>query len=141
MSAIAHQSGISLNIEKVQMPLVYGDPQRILQMIINLISNSIKFTKESGSIVVSAKADTNLAAISVKDTGEGIPPELLPHIFEKFRQGDASLKRRRSGTGLGLALVKTLTELQGGHVAVSSEVGTGTEFTIYLPFVKDRATV
>lgn len=141
MSAIAHQNGISLNIEKVQLPLVYGDPQRILQSIINLISNSIKFTKEGGRILVSAKVDNNLAAISVKDTGEGIPLELLPHIFEKFRQGDASLKRRRSGTGLGLALVKTLVELQGGHVAVSSEVGVGTEFTIYLPFVKDRVTV
>ena len=76
------------------------------------------------------------ATISVK-TGEGIAPEFLPHIFEKFRQGDSSLKRRRSGTGLGLALVKTLAELQHGSVAVKSEVGVGTEFIIYLPLAAE----
>lgn len=135
MSAIAHQNDITLDIHKVNLPLVYGDPERIRQIIINLVSNSIKFTKEGGRIDVSARAEGSYAAIEVRDTGEGIPPELLPHIFEKFRQGDASMSRRRSGTGLGLALVRTLTELQNGRVSVTSETGKGTQFAVYLPFV------
>lgn len=138
MSAIAHQHSISLNVEKVDdLPLIYGDPDRIRQMLVNLIANAIKFTKEGGSITVSAEADGNFCAISVRDTGIGIPPDLLPHIFEKFRQGNAK-NQRRSGTGLGLALVKTLAELQDGRVSVNSKVGEGSHFTIFLPFVKEK---
>ena len=101
-------------------------------------SDLVKFTNEKVQIEIFANVDKDYAAISVKDTGEGIPPELLPHIFEKFRQGDSSSKRRRSGTGLGLALVKTLVELHGGHISVRSELGQGTQFTIYLPLVSDN---
>lgn len=135
MSAIANQNNIQLNVHSVNLPLVMGDPVRLCQMIINLISNAIKFSKEHSQIDVYAQSDGDYAAIFVQDYGEGIAPDLLPHIFEKFRQGDSSLKRRRSGTGLGLALVKTLSELQGGRVSVQTEVGKGTIFTIYIPFV------
>jgi signal transduction histidine kinase len=136
MSAIAFQNGVRLDVKKAELPLVFGDPERLRQMIINLISNAIKFTKEGGQITVYAEADNDMAVISVADTGEGIPPELLPHIFEKFRQGEESLKRRRGGTGLGLALVKTLAELQDGSIAVSSELGRGTTFMLRIPFAK-----
>ncbi|HHX73741.1 MAG TPA: DUF3365 domain-containing protein [Firmicutes bacterium] len=134
MSAIAYQNNVTLHVHPVNLPLVYGDPERIRQMIFNLISNAIKFSKDGGEIHVSAAAEDDFAVITVKDNGEGIAPEFLPHIFERFRQGDSSTRRRRSGTGLGLALVKTLAELQGGRVGVSSEVDGGTEFYIYLPF-------
>jgi len=137
MLPITSQHRLELQIKKAEIPLIFGDPERIRQMIINLISNAVKFTPEGGSITVSATVENGQAAISVKDTGEGIAPEFLPHIFEKFRQGDSSLKRRRSGTGLGLALVKTLAELQHGSVAVKSEVGVGTEFIIYLPLAAE----
>ncbi|MDW7650732.1 MAG: ATP-binding protein [Bacillota bacterium] len=138
MTPIAYQNNIRLDVARVELPLAYADPERLRQMINNLISNSIKFTKEDGRIYVWAEAEEKNVAIHVEDTGEGIPPDLLPHIFEKFRQGDASLKRRRSGTGLGLALVKTLAELQGGSVSVSSEMGKGTKFTIRVPIAKDE---
>lgn len=136
MSAIAFQNGVRLDVKKAELPLVFGDPERLRQMIINLISNAIKFTKEGGQITVYAEADNDMAVISVADSGEGIPPELLPHIFEKFRQGEESLKRRRGGTGLGLALVKSLAELQDGSIAVSSELGRGTTFMLRIPFAK-----
>jgi len=136
MSAIAYQNNIRLTVAKSELPLLMGDPERLRQIICNLISNSIKFVKEGGEIIVSAEADKKFAAISVADTGEGIPPELIPHIFEKFRQGEESLKRRRGGTGLGLALVKTLAELHDGSVSVKSELGRGTTFTVRIPFIK-----
>lgn len=135
MSSIAYQNGIRLDVDRVNLPLVAGDPERLRQMVVNLTSNAIKYTKEGGRIHISAHADKNYAAIVVQDTGDGIPPELLPFIFEKFRQGDSSMKRRRSGTGLGLALVKTLAELHDGTVAVASEIGRGTEFIIRIPFI------
>lgn len=137
MLPITRQHKLDLQIKQADIPLIFGDPERIRQMIVNLISNAVKFTPEGGRIEVSATVENGQAAISVKDTGEGIAPDLLPHIFEKFRQGDSSLKRRRSGTGLGLALVKTLAELQHGSVAVKSEVGVGTEFIIYLPLASE----
>ncbi|MBS3886373.1 MAG: DUF3365 domain-containing protein [Dethiobacter sp.] len=136
MSAIAYQNNIRLTVSKSELPLLMGDPERLRQIISNLISNSIKFVKEGGEITVFAEADKEFAAISVADTGEGIPPELMPHIFEKFRQGEESLRRRRGGTGLGLALVKTLVELHDGSVSVKSELGKGTTFTIRIPFVR-----
>ena len=82
-------------------------------MIINIISNALKFTKEGGKVTVFATTEDGKAAIHVEDTGRYCTRALTPY-FEKFRQGDGSLKRRRSGTGLGLALVKTLAELQQG---------------------------
>jgi two-component system, NarL family, sensor histidine kinase BarA len=136
MSAIAYQNNIRLDVRKVDVPLVFGDPERIRQMVNNLVSNAIKYTKENGQIAVYAQQAGEFAAITVEDTGEGIAPELLPHIFEKFRQGEESLKRKRGGTGLGLALVKTLAELQDGYISVISELGQGTKFTIYIPFAK-----
>jgi len=136
MSAIAYQNNIRLTVVRAEVPLLLGDPERLRQIISNLIANSIKFVKEGGEITVSAEADEEFVNISVADTGEGIPPELMPHIFEKFRQGEESLKHRRGGTGLGLALVKTLVELHDGSVSVISELGEGATFTIRIPFIK-----
>ncbi|MFW0861424.1 MAG: ATP-binding protein [Dethiobacter sp.] len=136
MSAIAYQNNIRLTVTRSELPLLMVDPERLRQIICNLISNSIKFVKEGGEITVFAEADKGFAAISVADTGEGIAPELMPHIFEKFRQGEEALKRRRGGTGLGLALVKTLAELHDGSVSVNSELGKGTTFTVRIPFIR-----
>ena len=138
MTPIAYQNNVRLDVTRADLPLAYADPERLRQMLNNLIANAIKFTRENGKIHVYAEAEAKDIAISVEDTGEGIPPDLLPHIFEKFRQGDSSLKRRRSGTGLGLALVKQLAELQGGSVSISSEMGKGTKVTIRVPMVKEE---
>jgi PAS domain S-box-containing protein len=113
---------------------ITGDPERLRQVVWNLLSNAIKFTPAGGRVEITLKRDDPHVQIIVRDTGKGIEPELLPHIFDRFRQGDMSSKRRSGGLGLGLALVKHLVELHGGTVeAASAGGGQGATFTIRLP--------
>ncbi|SHK78517.1 hybrid sensor histidine kinase/response regulator [Rhodothermus profundi] len=117
---------------------VQGDPHRLRQVLSNLIGNAIKFT-ERGEVVVEAeleKLDERRAywCISVRDTGIGIPPDRLPHLFQPFTQLDGSTTRRYGGTGLGLAISKQLVEMMGGTIGVESEVGKGSTFTVRIPF-------
>jgi len=124
-----------------QLPTVHGDQDKIEQILTNLIGNSIKFTPEGGKILITAKlllkeregAYGDFVAVSVKDTGIGIPPEHLDAIFEKFHQVESSLHRSVSGTGLGLAITKGLVEAHQGKLWVESEVGNGSTFTFTLP--------
>jgi PAS domain S-box-containing protein len=113
---------------------VEGDFARLQQVAANLISNAIKFTAEGGRITVNVEARGAHAALVVTDTGQGIRPEFLPHVFEKFRQGDSSTARAHTGLGLGLAIVRHLVELHGGRVdAASRGEGQGSTFTVTLP--------
>jgi PAS domain S-box-containing protein len=115
---------------------VAGDPARLQQVVWNLLSNAIKFTEKHGRIQVSLRRVGSWVAIAVADTGIGIPPEFLPHVFDRFRQADSSSTRTAGGLGLGLAIVKHLVELHGGAVRVQSAGrGSGTTFTIELPLV------
>jgi signal transduction histidine kinase/GGDEF domain-containing protein len=124
-----------------QLPAVYGDPEKIEQILTNLIGNSIKFTAEGGKILITAKplpkekegGYGDRVAVSVKDTGIGIPPEHLESIFEKFHQVESSLHRSVSGTGLGLAITKGLVEAHQGKIWAESEVEKGSTFTFTLP--------
>ncbi|WP_437318105.1 PAS domain-containing protein [Sorangium sp. So ce385] len=126
-----------IQIEKISSPAVgvtRGDPSRLQQVVWNLLSNAIKFTPEGGRVQVQVSRAGDHVEITVSDTGEGIKPEFLPHVFERFRQADASTTRRHGGLGLGLAIVKNLVELHGGAVrATSAGVGKGTTFTVELP--------
>ncbi len=113
---------------------VVGDPQRLQQVVWNLLSNAVKFTPAGGRVTVRLRAGPEQATLVVSDTGQGIPGELLPHIFDRFRQADSSTTRRHGGLGLGLALVKHLVELHGGTVrAESAGPGCGATFTVSLP--------
>ena len=115
-------------------PLIVGDPDRLQQVIVNLLSNAVKFTDVGGSIEVRLDSSDTEACLVVKDTGRGIDSAFLPHVFERFRQGDASSTRRHGGLGLGLALVRDLVELHGGSVsAQSAGEGKGAMFTVRLP--------
>ena len=136
--------GKSIQIEvevPEQLPAVYGDPEKIEQILTNIIGNSIKFTAEGGKILITAKllspekegGPRHTVAVYVKDTGIGIPPEHLEPIFEKFHQVEGSLHRSVSGTGLGLAITKGLVEAHQGKIWVESEVGKGSTFTFTLP--------
>jgi signal transduction histidine kinase/CheY-like chemotaxis protein len=134
----------NIRIEKhydVDPGLIAGDPARLQQVVWNLLSNAIKFTPRDGLVeVVLARNDANLS-ITVRDNGAGIKPEFITHVFERFRQADASMTRRHGGLGLGLAIVKQLIEQHGGTVrADSAGEGRGASFTIELPLAKQQAT-
>ena len=104
---------------------VLGDPARLQQILWNLLSNAIKFTPSGGRIAVSLTHDASAAEISVRDTGVGIRPDVLPHVFDRFHQADRSITRRFGGLGLGLAIVKHLVELHDGTVRAESREGEG----------------
>ena len=110
------------------------DSQRLQQVIWNLLTNAVKFTPANGEVSVDLRQNDGKIQISVSDTGEGIEPEFLPYVFERFRQADSSSTRKHNGLGLGLAIVRHLTELHGGSVEATSEgQGKGATFTITLP--------
>jgi signal transduction histidine kinase/ActR/RegA family two-component response regulator len=116
--------------------VVSGDAARLEQVVVNLLSNAIKFTPESGRVDVSIKRAGPNLELTVKDNGEGITPAFLPHVFDRFRQGDSATSRRHGGLGLGLAIVRQIVELHEGTVrADSSGPGKGATFTVCLPIV------
>jgi PAS domain S-box-containing protein len=113
---------------------ITGDPDRLQQIVWNLVSNAIKFTPEGGRVWVELRRGAHGVQIIVRDTGQGISPDLLPYVFDRFKQGDSSVSRRFGGLGLGLALVKHLVELHGGSVMVESPgESQGATFTVSLP--------
>ena len=113
---------------------VNGDPARLQQCFWNLISNSIKFSPRGARVQVVLQRVNSHVEIAVSDTGQGIKPEFLPHVFERFRQEDGTTSRRAGGLGLGLSIVKSLVELHGGSIVAKSEgEGRGATFTISLP--------
>ena len=115
------------------LPMLYTDDKKLAQILRNFISNALKFTP-NGQVVVSASLlDTQSVRFSVRDTGIGIPQDLLSTLFEDFVQVDTPLQKRLRGTGLGLSLCKRFAELLGGQVGVNSEVGVGSEFYVTLP--------
>jgi PAS domain S-box-containing protein len=113
---------------------VSGDPERLQQILWNLLSNAVKFTKSGGRIEVRLTRVDSHVELTVHDTGIGIAREFLPHVFERFRQADASVSREYGGLGLGLAITRHLVELQGGRISASSEgPGHGSTFRLELP--------
>ena len=134
--AVFDTAGIRVTVDVPAAPVpVDGDATRLAQVLGNLLANSLRFTPRDGAVTVALEEEPgDLAALRVRDTGEGIGPELLPHVFEPFTQADRSLARTRGGLGLGLALVKGLVELHGGTVAAASAGrGRGAEITVRLP--------
>jgi PAS domain S-box-containing protein len=118
---------------------ISGDPDRLQQVVWNLLSNAMKFTPKNGRVQVRLERVNSHVEIVVSDTGKGIEPEFLPYVFDRFRQSDGSMTRRHGGLGLGLAIVRQLVELHGGTVSVSSAgEGSGATFTVSLPILPMR---
>jgi two-component system, OmpR family, sensor histidine kinase BaeS len=115
------------------LPQVNVEPDRIRQVLLNLLTNAHEYSPEGASIAVEARAVDGQVEITVSDNGPGIPPDQLEHVFERFTRGDAGLTQRVGGTGLGLAISKSLVELHGGTIAARSTVGQGSTFSFRLP--------
>jgi CheY-like chemotaxis protein/nitrogen-specific signal transduction histidine kinase len=131
LEACGHSFTISIPAEPI--PLV-ADPVRLSQVVANLLNNAAKYTEAGGKIWLSASRNNGEVAISVRDTGVGIPPEMLPQLFRMFAQADRDHKRAQGGLGIGLALAKNLVEMQGGRIEARSEgEGCGAEFVVHLP--------
>jgi signal transduction histidine kinase len=129
----ANQKGIQLRTEvPADLPLVSADPERLEQILHNLLDNAIHYTPQGGEILIAAGRQGEQIEIQVKDTGSGITAEHLPYIFERFYRADQSRNRATGGAGLGLAIVKQLVEAQGGQVGAQSQPGKGTTMTFSL---------
>src|SRR5690606_3170796 len=133
--APAAAKGLRLQVDTPRgVCLVNGDRERLQQVLGNLLSNAMKFTPPEGAIAVSLTPAGGMYSLVVADTGIGIPPAFLPHVFDRFRQADGSMTREHGGLGLGLAIVKELVELHGGSVrAESAGPGRGARFIVRLP--------
>ncbi|HEX8150499.1 MAG TPA: PAS domain-containing protein [Pyrinomonadaceae bacterium] len=131
----AAAKGVALDVRLEAEALnIDGDPARLQQVVWNLLSNAVKFTPAGGSVEARVRRAGSQVEVAVGDTGQGIEPEFLPHVFERFRQADVGTTRRHGGLGLGLAIVRHLVELHGGTVtAESGGEGKGSTFTVRLP--------
>jgi two-component system OmpR family sensor kinase len=123
-------NGVEVKLGHEDQAVVMGDADRLKQLLLNLVDNAIKYTPAGGGVRLSLYREQGWVQVAVSDTGMGIPPEDLPHIFERFYRTDKA--RRRGGTGLGLSIAKWIAEAHGGHLTVESEVGKGSTFKVWL---------
>jgi CheY-like chemotaxis protein/anti-sigma regulatory factor (Ser/Thr protein kinase) len=138
----AEKGRVAIDVARVGpgVGVVLGDPVRLEQILINLVSNAVKFSPPGGRVSVGLLRVDNEVQIVVRDTGEGVAPEILPYIFDRFRQVDGTRTRRQGGLGLGLAIVRSLTQLHGGSVTAESPGrGLGATFTVALPVLAVHA--
>ncbi len=115
------------------------DPDRINQVVINLLSNAIKYTQEGGRIEISTRTEPNECIVTIADNGQGIAPEDLPHLFDRFYRADKGRSNERKSTGLGLAITKAIVEAHGGRIEVSADIGQGSSFSVHLPRTPESA--
>ena len=132
--ALARDKGIDLDVSaREELPDIRIDMDRMGQVLSNLVSNAMRHTPEGGSVLMAAHASNGGVEIQVKDSGPGIDPEDLPHVFERFYRADKSRRRDGAGSGLGLAIAKSLTEAQGGTIRAESQIGRGTTILLQIP--------
>jgi two-component system OmpR family sensor kinase len=136
---IARGKNISLRTDITEgLPEIEADGRRIEQVVANLLDNALNHTPSGGTVTIAASPDKDGILVSVSDTGEGIPAEHLPYIFERFYKVDDARSRKTGGAGLGLAIAKQMVELHGGRIWVESEVGQGSKFSFTLPVTRQR---
>lgn len=129
----AREKSIALTIDQKDNPRIWGDPERLQQVLSNVVSNAIKFSSKGGSVDVQVAREGSLVSVVVQDHGQGVPPEFLPHMFDRFRQAEAGMTRRQGGLGLGLTIVREIMSLHGGTVRATS-AGKDQGTTIHLEF-------
>jgi signal transduction histidine kinase len=133
LTLLADDRRITLSFEPQSVPLVLGDAQWLKQALINLLDNALHYTPSGGAVTVRLQSAREEVTVAVEDTGHGIEPEHLPHLFERFYRTDWARAKDAGGTGLGLPIVKEIAESHGGTVSVTSQVEKGSVFTLHLP--------
>lgn len=139
MRLLADDKQIALKCAATGRVEVEGDPGRIKQVVVNLVDNAIKYTGEGGNVDISVGAANGNAVLEVSDSGAGIPPEAISHVFERFYRVDKARSRQMGGTGLGLSIVKSICAAHQGRVSVESSEGKGSRFRVELPLVNGQA--
>jgi heavy metal sensor kinase len=139
MSPLAEARQVHLKVTHDDFIPLKGDPDRLKQVLLNLVDNALRYTPPDGNVTLSALHDSSagVAQIQVQDTGPGIPPEDIPHIFDRFYRGDLSRARSSGNTGLGLAIARAIVQAHGGTIQVQSTPGSGACFTVMLPADQD----
>jgi signal transduction histidine kinase len=136
----AAEAGLELDVAAIPPIMLRGDARRLEQVFFNLLGNALKFTSRGGRVGLTVDVETAVAHVRVWDTGAGIDPAFLPHMFDRFRQGDGMGERRYGGVGLGLAIAKELVEAHKGRIAAESPgTGRGSTFVVTLPLAVLRA--
>ena len=133
LTMLAEDRKVRLTLEAHPVPFVLGDGGRLTQLLINLLDNALAHTPPEGTVTLRLKPEDGQVVMEVEDTGHGIAPEHLPHLFERFYRGDPARDRESGGAGLGLAIVKEIAEAHGGTVRADSTLGKGSVFTVTLP--------
>ncbi len=130
---VATESGVALSV--TARGEIEANLDRVLfqRAIANLVENAVSHTPAGGNVTLAARADDGVVRIDISDTGEGIPPQHLPHVFDRFYRADSARSSRGGHMGLGLAIVHAVVELHGGSIAISSELGRGTRVNVALP--------
>jgi len=138
MQAQAAERGVTLHMEMpANLPPLYVDPDRIQQVLLNLVSNAVKYNREGGKVEIKVQHEDTQISISVQDTGIGISQESLAHLFERFYRVPDSAEKSE-GSGLGLAIAKKIIEDHGGHIHVQSELGVGSQFECVFPLLSEN---
>jgi heavy metal sensor kinase len=132
MRPLAESGGVSLHVRLAPVS-ISGDEGRLRQVFYNLLDNAIKYTPQGGAVEVQVEAQGEAAVVTVRDTGEGIPPEHLPHVFDRFYRVDKARSREKGGTGLGLSIARSIVAAHDGHIELTSTSGNGTTCTVTLP--------
>jgi heavy metal sensor kinase len=138
MRPLAGERGVGLHLCEMTQCQVLGDQTRLMQLLVNLVDNALKYTDPGGSVTVSASAEDGWAIFQVQDTGVGVAPEHMPHLFERFYRIDRARSQAEGGAGLGLAICQWIVAIHGGTIEVASQVGIGTIITIRLPLAPTK---
>lgn len=133
LTLLADDHQITLSFEPQPVPSVLGDAQWLKQALINLLDNALRYTPSGGVVSICLETVDQQVAVSVEDTGHGIEPENIPHLFERFYRTDWARAKDSAGTGLGLPIVKEIMDAHGGSISVTSDVNKGSVFTLRLP--------
>jgi signal transduction histidine kinase len=134
ISVSRHAGDLTINREIPEdLPPLDADPERLHQVLFNLVDNAVRFTPPGGEVTIGAERRDGRVEVRVSDTGVGIAPEHLPRLFERFYRVDPSRSRDDGGTGIGLAIARSVVEAHGGHIRAASEPGRGSTFTFDLP--------